>query len=347
MNSKVKKRRSAEKATRQETFSITVDDPKLLEVEKLINQRKHITRKIRNLPNLKKQFEIENSGVTLKQLSEHLQKEKSAIDKALAKHARLSKSKKTSRLLPALSTVVMERRGPMSIEELLAKMYPTVYPPDPMDFRPFCQTVNGRAIPELIFTGIKIDALEDLNHNSSAHYYVCRRGYSMGELVWNIAAWLNDDAGIGRFDYPDSYGWTDYAEIYLCGVECDSKIVASIGLRFEGHIASKAKDHNEIRQYVYVDHSDENGNLSANVAFGDKYNLNIIDLSGEIGLPEGSQGPIIDSGWVTANMSFNVKSGIMTTFRVAPCTELIAEDGTLKIVGDWKISDLVYSITPV
>ena len=346
MKSKVKTRRSPAKAAKRETFDIRVEDPKFLELEKLINQRKYITRKIRNLPKLEQRLRIENPDVSIQQLVKHLQKKKSAIDKAMAKHGGFSKRKRPLSPLPQVTTMVMERCGPMSIEEVLAKMYLSVYTTEQRDFKPTCPTVNGRAIPELTDWGTEITAVTDLNRNSSANYYTVRRGYGMGELVWNISAWLNDDAGVG-FDDPDSAGWYDGVCISLSITECESTVVASLGTKFEGFIKSEADDHNEIRQYIYVAYSDEDGNLPTYTSFGDKYDLNYIDLSGNIGLPEGPEGPIFHSGWVTANMSFNVKSNVTPKFEVATCTELRAQDGTLQVVGDWTISDLVYSITPV
>jgi hypothetical protein len=347
MKRKVKARQSPAKAVKRETFDITVENPKLLELEKLINQRKRITRKIRNLPKLEKRLIIESPEVTLQQLFERLQKTKSAIDKAIAKHDGLSKSKRPPSPLPAVSALVMERVGPMSIEQALAKLHASVATPNPADFRPTCPTVNGSAVPYLTQVGTRLSAVEDLNHNSTANYYVGTSGYSMGRLVWDIAAWLNDDASRWRFDDPDAIGWYDGVCISMPRLECDSTVVASLGLGFGGHIRSEADDHNEIRQYVYVAHSDEDGNLPASVAFGDRYELNAIDLSGEIGLPEDPEGPIIGSGWVTATMSFNTNANATPKVAVATCTELRAQDGTLKIAGDWKISDLVYSMTPI
>lgn len=346
MKRKVKERQSPAKAAKREMFDITVENPKLLELEKLINQRKRITRKIRNLPKLEKRLIIESPEVTLQQIFERLQRTKSAVNKAIAKHDGLSKSKRPPIPLPTVSAVVMERLGPKSIEEVLANLHRSVAA-NPVDFRPTCPTVNGSAVPYLTQVGTRLSAVEDLNHNSTANYYVGTSGYSMGRLFWDIAAWLNDDASIWRFDYPDTIGWYDGVCFSMPRLECDSTVVASLGLGFGGHIRSEADDHNEIRQYVYVAHSDEDGNLPASVAFGDRYDLTSIDLSGEIGLPESTLGPIISSGWTTAHMSFNVKSNTTPKVAAAICTELRAQDGTLKIAGDWRISDLVYSITPV
>lgn len=138
--------------------------------------------------------------------------------------------------------------------------------------------------------------------------------------------------------------WYDSVCMFLPTVECDSTVVASFSVRFSGEIRSEADDHNEIRQYVYVAHSDEDGNLPPSVSFGEEYSLNNIDLSGEIGLPFGNR---FDSEWVTANMTFNVKSNVMPKVAVANCTQLDAQDGTLEIIGTWRITDIFYSITPI
>lgn len=345
MKRKAQPRKSPAKGSKPATFDIKVQDPKRLELEKLINQRKRITRKIRNLPKLEQRLRIEDPDVSLQQLVERLQKRKSDLDKALAKHDGFSKRKRRPSPLSPVRMMVMERSGPMSIEEVLAGMYHRVAI-DWSKYLPSCPTLNGRAVPVLTRIGTRLEAAVDLNHNSSASYYYIGPSYSNGQLVWNIGAWLNDDASAWRDDDPDTVAWYDNICIYLPMLECDSTVDASLSIRFEGHITSEADDHNEIRQYVYVAHSDENGNLPASLSFGDKYPLNDIDLSGEIGLPEDIEGPIIDSDWVTASMSFSAKANVVPTVAVGTCTELSAQDGTLRIGGDWRISDLVYSITP-
>jgi hypothetical protein len=238
---------------------------------------------------------------------------------------------------------VYKELGPLTIEEVLAKQQHRVH----TNWRDIigqsaCPTVNGQATPYLTRVGSTVDALNDLNHNSTADYTVDQQSYWMGELDYLIGVWLNDDASIFRDDNPDSVMWYDNVCIFLPTVECDSTVVASLSMRFSGDIWSEADDHNEIRQYVYVAHSDEYGVLPPYASFGDEYSLNNLDLSGEIGLPSNS----FDSEWITASMSFNVKSGVMPMVAVANCTELEAQDGTLEIIGTWRITDLVYSITP-
>jgi hypothetical protein len=347
---KVKKRKvastqSAGAKVKPATMDITVQDPEVLALRRLIENRRRITRKISRLPALEARLKIENPGVTLSQMFERLQKRKGVIDKALAKHDGLSRRAKEKRGPAGVrqSSVIMER-APMSLEEILARQQNRVM----LDWRDVlkkdCPAVNGRAMPYLARTGSTVAAINDLNHNSSANYIVDQQSYFGGELCYLISAWLDDDASIWRDDDPDSMMWYDNICLYLPNVQCDSRIVASLSVRFSGEIASEADDHNEVSQYVYVAHSDENGNLPPYVTFGDEYQLNTLDLSGEIGLPFGNR---FDSEWVTATMSFNAKANTMPMVEVANCTELKAQDGTLRIIGSWEITDLIYSITPL
>jgi hypothetical protein len=79
------------------------------------------------------------------------------------------------------------------------------------------------------------------------------------------------------------------------------------------------------------------------VSFGDQYDVIDFDLSGEIGLPGGNR---YDSGWYTADMSFNVKSGVMSQIAIATYTELSSQDGVLEILGNWEFQGLDYRIIP-
>jgi hypothetical protein len=345
MKRKVQARQSPLKSAKPVTFDIAVQDPKILELEKLINQRKRITRKIEDLPKLEQRLKIENPGFTLEQLFVRLEEKKIALDKAIAKHDGLSKQKNPGPHIPRVGQIaVLKERAPMTFQEIVERMQALAHTNLGKFLPRTCPTVNGRTTPYLTRIGTTIPDLNDLNHNSSANYIVDQQSYSMGELNYLIGAWLNDDASIWRFDDPDSVMWYDNICLYLPTLECDSIVVASLSMRFSGEIFSEAGDHNEIRQYVYIAHSDEDGNLPPYVSFGEKYSLNNIDLSGEIGLPGGNR---FDSDWVRADMSFTAKSNVTPQVAVANCTELFAQDGTLEIIGTWRITDLVYFITPI
>ena len=49
-----------------------------------------------------------------------------------------------------------------------------------------------------------------------------------------------------------------------------------------------------------------------------------------------------ESEWVCAMMSFPVRRNTGSKIAVANCTELSAQDGTVKIKGRWQVMDLAY-----
>jgi hypothetical protein len=326
-------------------FDVKVLDEERLELQKLIKQRNRITRKISELPQLEPRIKIENPELTLQQLFERLQRKKTEIDEKIAKYSSSSEQEsKTPPLPKPRSFSFREEQYTMSIEEIAENYAARVYPDWRDRFQQSeCPMISGTAIPYLTRTGATVSALNDLNHNSSADYVAAQQSWYAG-IRYDIAAWLNDDASIWRDDNPDSFMWYDNICIFLPTAECDSKVYAEVAIKFLGRIDSEADDHNEILQYAYVAHSDENGNLPPYVSFGDKYDLNHIDLSGEIGLPYGNS---FGSYWAIAEMSFEVKSGAASKVAIGNCTQLEAQDGTLLITGSWIITNLYYSIRPL
>ena len=349
----MKRKAQATKSPVQEVkpaiLAITVQDHDLLALHKLLRHRKRITRKMRELPKLEPRLKIENPELSLQQLADRLQRDKATTDKAIAEYSSSFERKRGISSLPKPRAVsFMKESRSMTTAEILHEHTNRMssYWRDVLSQllqSSDCSAVTGRATPFLCGTGYISEDLSDLNHDSSIGYGVDLSTYSMGTLGYVIGAWLNDDASIWRNDNPDTICWYDDVYIQIPPAQCDSIIVASLSFRFSGEIESEADDHNEINQYVYVAHSDENGIFPC-VPPEEGYHLNNLDLSGEIGLPFGNR---FDSGWVTAYMSFNVEAGISPMVAVANRTDLCAQDGTLSIIGTWRITDLYYSITPI
>lgn len=261
MKTPARPRRTSGAGSDTTTFEIKVVDQARVELRRQIDASKRITRKLRDLPELARRFDIEAPGVSLPQPRDRLLKGKSAANKAIAKHDTLSK--RQIRPLPGRnpSPVIIER-AQLSLAEMLARQQQRVtghwrdwLPPST------CPTVNGRAAPFLSRTGATLPGLNSINHDSTAGYLVDQQSDLTGELSYLVAAWRNDDASAWRDDNPDCVFWYENLCIVLPALQCDSTVVASLSIRFTGSITSEADDHNEIRQCLYVAHSDENGIL--------------------------------------------------------------------------------------
>jgi hypothetical protein len=328
------------------TFEIKVQNHDLLALRNMIKERKYITRKLQRLPHLRNRLEIENPDVSIQELVDRLIQKKDILDKEILKYNNFSKAKRSSSAQVGENFVFVKRAplGPsldldidqiMKVREGIEFIYPF--------WRTTCPILNGTTMLFLPSWGMTNSDLNSINHNSSADYEVDHVSYFLGELDYEYNAWLNDDASLWRNDNPDRHNWYDHIHAYLPTPECDSRVVASVKFRSSGRILSEADDHNEIEQTVYVAHSDENGILPASVSFGDQFDVIDFDLSGEIGLPGGNN---YDSGWYTADMSFNVNSGVMPQIAIAAYTELTAQDGVLEILGNWEFQGLTYRTTP-
>jgi hypothetical protein len=341
MADRSRKTTSGERADRAPRLEIRVD-PTRLALRKLLRQRKRLTRKIKRLPELEARHRIERPDVTMEELLARLERAKTAADAALAKHGRRD-GEKANRAPKAGSVAFAATEARFTQREILRENLGYLAALlELLQVQADC-TLSGNAAPQLVATGGRVPVLNDLNHNSSAGYQADSQSYLSGQLAYLVAAWLDDDASVWRNDDPDSAMWYDNVCMFLPPAPCDVTVNARFMVRFSGQVRSEADDHNEIRHYVYAAHSDEDGNPPAYVSFGDEYPLTDIDLSGEIGLPLGDR---IDSGWVTATMSFPVRAGVTAAVFVANCTELHAQDGTLEIIGTWTISDLTYVMAP-
>lgn len=348
------------KETEPIILDLKVQDRDLLALKNMIKERKRITRKLQRLPHLRDRLEIEKPGVTLQELADRLKQKKSTIDKEIAKYNNFSKAKRSSS--PHIGeSIVSVKKFPPDFSQFKEGRHPDFshfkegkplsYYMEMIERYSFlftdqqtCPTLNGTAMLFLSRWGATNDALNSINHHSSANYDVKHVSYFLGKLDYQYDAFLDDDASAWRDDNPDSHNWYDNIYGSLPRPECDSRVVASVEFRSSGRILSEADDHNEIEQTVYIAHSDEDGNLPPYVSFGEEHEVINYDLSGSIGLPGGNR---YDSGWFIADMSFNVRSGVRSQIAIAPYTNLSAQDGLLNILGNWEFKGLSYSIVPI